>query len=177
MELRPILILKVPILPDLRDCKECHNSFIPRPQKYRFQVFCGYCGGSAGRSSRLRQRRRAHRLPLSLRKCPACFRLFQPKRPDHATCSARCRYYRTKVKYIYKLSDVGYEELVNRSAGLCEICGDPKPLRLLHIDHNHDTGTVRGLLCVPCNHDLGFFERLTTKKLTQIQDYLGRNNG
>jgi len=33
----------------------------------------------------------------------------------------------------------------------CAICGDVERGRRLHLDHDHDTGLVRGLLCPPCN--------------------------
>lgn len=36
----------------------------------------------------------------------------------------------------------------------CEVCGTAENLS---IDHDHDTGRVRGRLCRPCNSGLGFF--------------------
>ena len=46
--------------------------------------------------------------------------------------------------------------MLERQAGLCPICrrglGD-KP----HVDHDHETGEVRGLLCFTCNVGLGNF--------------------
>lgn len=36
----------------------------------------------------------------------------------------------------------------------CAICGDESPQ---HLDHDHDLGTVRALLCQRCNHGLGLF--------------------
>jgi len=38
----------------------------------------------------------------------------------------------------------------------CAICRR-RPRRLV-VDHSHDTGKIRGLLCVPCNANLGWFE-------------------
>jgi hypothetical protein len=44
--------------------------------------------------------------------------------------------------------------------GVCAICGappeDPRGYRM-HIDHCHDTGRVRGILCGGCNRGMGNF--------------------
>lgn len=59
-----------------------------------------------------------------------------------------------------------YDELLAAQNGACAICGRPewridkrtlKP-RALAVDHCHDTGRVRGLLCFSCNVAIGFFE-------------------
>ena len=39
--------------------------------------------------------------------------------------------------------------------GGCAVCGDPPGRTALHVDHSHDTGAVRGLLCFRCNSALG----------------------
>jgi hypothetical protein len=36
----------------------------------------------------------------------------------------------------------------------CAICGDAHPQ---HLDHDHDTGKIRQMLCQRCNHGLGLF--------------------
>lgn len=42
-----------------------------------------------------------------------------------------------------------------RSAGTCEVCGAGAGTRRLHVDHDHTTGELRGLLCNGCNLTLG----------------------
>lgn len=43
--------------------------------------------------------------------------------------------------------------------GFCDICGRTSPgRRSWHIDHDHVTGAVRGVLCSPCNQGLGMFK-------------------
>lgn len=66
-----------------------------------------------------------------------------------------------KLRWIHQLRSVygitleDYEKLVEEHQGLCAICGDLKGLGLF-IDHDHDTGKVRGLLCNRCNAGIGF---------------------
>ena len=42
--------------------------------------------------------------------------------------------------------------------GLCAICGKPGKDGKLHSDHDHNTDTPRGLLCINCNTSLGGFK-------------------
>ena len=50
-----------------------------------------------------------------------------------------------------------YEQLLTEQAGVCAICDGNRSNRALGVDHDHNTGTVRGLLCDRCNKGLGFF--------------------
>ena len=48
--------------------------------------------------------------------------------------------------------------MLTEQGGACGICGEAPTIRALHVDHDHETGQVRGLLCQPCNHGLGNFK-------------------
>ncbi len=49
-----------------------------------------------------------------------------------------------------------YERMLAEQGGGCCICRKPPPDNgSLHVDHEHATGEVRGLLCVSCNNALG----------------------
>jgi len=39
----------------------------------------------------------------------------------------------------------------------CQICGAPPGKRALAVDHDHQTGELRGILCTPCNQAIGHF--------------------
>lgn len=71
----------------------------------------------------------------------------------------------------YGLVDIMYDKLLKEQNGRCAMCKLARYRgrdRYLHIDHNHDTGKVRGLLCYVCNTTLGKYEKW--KK--EIQKYL-----
>jgi len=59
-------------------------------------------------------------------------------------------------KYGITIGD--YDAMLAAQRGGCAICGAPEPATgSLHVDHDHATGAVRGLLCVRCNNALGQF--------------------
>lgn len=60
------------------------------------------------------------------------------------------------AKYGMDLDD--WASLVVGQSGACGICRTPQPPLTLHIDHDHHTGRVRGLLCVSCNTGLGLLK-------------------
>ncbi len=54
-----------------------------------------------------------------------------------------------------------YDHILQNQNYGCAVCGEKttdSTGRLLSIDHNHDTGEVRGLLCHSCNVALGLFK-------------------
>ena len=62
------------------------------------------------------------------------------------------RHYHLKRRY-----GIGAERVRRAGAsagGVCAICGRPDPE---HVDHDHETGEVRGILCFNCNGGLGQF--------------------
>lgn len=47
-----------------------------------------------------------------------------------------------------------YERMLTAQGGGCAICGATPKTRRLDVDHDHKTGSVRGLLCHRCNRAL-----------------------
>jgi hypothetical protein len=52
------------------------------------------------------------------------------------------------------LTQDAFDSLVLAQGGCCAICGR-KAVGKFNIDHDHNTGEVRGLLCGPCNRGIG----------------------
>lgn len=60
----------------------------------------------------------------------------------------------------YGLTEAGYDDLVKEQGGQCAICKTTEPGGIKgfwSIDHDHETGKVRALLCARCNPALGLF--------------------
>jgi hypothetical protein len=64
--------------------------------------------------------------------------------------------HRYHLKKCYGLTEFQYDAMVIEQAGGCATCGEPYSIeKKLHVDHDHATGKVRGLLCTGCNKALG----------------------
>lgn len=63
------------------------------------------------------------------------------------------RPYLLGLRYGIRESDV--QEMLKAQEGLCPVCRTRPPE---HVDHDHETGRVRGILCFACNGALGQFE-------------------
>jgi hypothetical protein len=65
---------------------------------------------------------------------------------------------KTHLKTKYGITPEQYDEMLEAQGGGCAICGKPPGKTALHVDHCHETGRVRGLLCFSCNAGLGQFK-------------------
>lgn len=63
------------------------------------------------------------------------------------------------LKGKYGLTRADYAALLASQDGRCAICSNPlaDEERVPHVDHDHSSGRVRGLLCFLCNTALGKF--------------------
>lgn len=55
---------------------------------------------------------------------------------------------------VYGLTSQQYDDLLMLQDGRCAICLTRPRKRRLAVDHDHDSGEIRGLLCTRCNHGL-----------------------
>jgi hypothetical protein len=74
------------------------------------------------------------------------------------------------LKRTFGLAPEDLAALIEAQAGTCAICDGPPQ----HIDHDHATGKVRGVLCGPCNMGLGQFQD-DPARLRTAATYLDRH--
>jgi hypothetical protein len=73
---------------------------------------------------------------------------------------ARDATYWSSIWKRYRLTKSDYMELFAAQHGGCAICG--REQQRLHVDHDHDTGKIRGLLCGSCNRGIGLLRHNPT---------------
>lgn len=109
----------------------------------------------------------ATRYALNSEKCRETTKKWREKNPERYRETTRKwreknseRYRATQrnrhLKSNYGIAIEQYAVLFKRQKGVCQICGRAnQDGRRLAIDHCHDTGKIRGLLCNLCNTALG----------------------
>jgi hypothetical protein len=131
-----------------KDCAECGFSFLP----------------STGSAKYCSEHRRGN---------------WERNNPDKARETGRRNARRWRHKRDYGDPDI-YDRLVEQFGEKCAICRRTPAEsgnRLFHlaIDHDHESGEIRGLLCQRCNTGLGYFED-DAKRLRSAANYVTRQN-
>lgn len=77
-------------------------------------------------------------------------------RREHAGPAIRRR---CRLKTVFGISVEEFDAIIEQQGGGCAICGASKNTdgRQLHVDHCHNEGFIRGVLCADCNLGLGKF--------------------
>lgn len=95
--------------------------------------------------------------------CKDCHREYQRKRrkdlPD---------YHRSRYLKKYGLTLEEYKQMLTNQNGLCAMCFS-RQTRALSVDHNHESGKVRALLCGSCNALLGLARESNTILIAAIE--------
>jgi len=116
---------------------------------------CKVCDGTRGKEAyeRNAEARREHA------------RDYRKENPgsDKRTASDRTHEWRKQSLKAYGMTVAEYDEMLVKQGGKCAVCVRPErkqrgdQILRLSVDHDHDTGEVRGLLCSTCNTGLGQF--------------------
>ncbi|MFG3048454.1 endonuclease VII domain-containing protein [Streptomyces sp. NPDC048202] len=157
-------------------CGKCERELAPaafardRNRGDGLQPYCRECVAKYSASHYRRRReamgkpvRESVDVPSGHKLCRACGEV-KPHSEWHRNASAsdglstRCRACRAAygrqdhLKRNYGLSESERDALIASQGGVCCICLSAPPA---HVDHCHETGRVRGVLCFSCNAALG----------------------
>ena len=87
-----------------------------------------------------------------------------------------------RLKKDFNLTPDEYDNMLQKQSGLCAICYQPETsknkrgnIKKLAVDHNHETGRLRDLLCARCNQAIGLLDE-NTDRLRAAAVYLERHN-
>ena len=118
-------------------------------------------------------------------KAMARVKRWQQANPDRVSATQRARRARPEIKRAdrarhlrnkYGVTIEQYDDLLASQGGGCAICGrEPRPDISLHLDHDHESGQLRGILCFRCNNALGDFDddmSLLRAAVRYIESYL-----
>lgn len=120
--------------------------------------------------------------------CKSCDKSFVTKQGAQIYCDNCGAVYRDRHNILkHGLSKEQFVFLADRSSGECELCGHvpgPRATKSLAIDHDHNTGLIRGLLCGNCNLMMGWIDNpkwlekaLSYQKAEHIEPkFIGRNH-
>lgn len=135
-------------------------------------------------------------VPQGHKRCPACsgvkptgdFPRNRSTRDGRGSYCKPCHNAKTKATYTrlygssrhyhllrrYGVGSAEVEALISAQAGLCAICREG---RAEHVDHEHLTGRVRGVLCFNCNGGLGQFRdrpEVLKRAITYLEEHAWR---
>ncbi|GAA4977252.1 endonuclease VII domain-containing protein [Yinghuangia aomiensis] len=162
-------------LPSLKKCSRC-KEFLTRAAfaankslRDGLQSYCRECSAqyyAERRTAKGFAVRPKVAVPPGHKRCPRCTAI-KPHSEWHlhrrsadgfaAHCKA-CRAVDGRAGHLqrkYGLTEERYQEMLEAQVGRCAIC---LVARAEHVDHDHETGRVRALLCFNCNAALGQFK-------------------
>ncbi|MFI1202125.1 endonuclease VII domain-containing protein [Streptomyces sp. NPDC020883] len=133
------------------------------------QAYCRECSAEYYRQRQIAKGRTVREkapVPRGYKRCPQCREVKSHDQWERNKSSSdgwasycrSCRAERNRESYFrrkYGLTPAELEALIAKQQGLCCIClAAPAE----HVDHCHQTGRVRGVLCFGCNAALGQFK-------------------
>jgi hypothetical protein len=160
-------------------CKTAWNAKPGRPPKGRAEYvpptekFCNGCEQTLPASSFSVRHERAKGKALRAR-CKQCVGKAHDEWRAKNPGASRVRNLKSK----YGISEAEYMKMLDEQGGGCALCGSKESKWAtspwLHVDHNHDTGEVRGLLCHLCNIVVGGIEKTPDMDIDKLLKWCDR---
>ena len=101
--------------------------------------------------------------------------------PRCKSCAVISRNDDNIFQHKYGISLQQYNNMFEEQGQVCALCGNPEStvhhtgkIRRLAVDHDHSSGRVRALLCVPCNLKVGSVE-VNKELYLKIFNYLDQH--
>jgi hypothetical protein len=125
------------------------------------------------KAERAKKYREKHREDSSFRRRRARYsEEYRRRYPERFTPETRRR---ERLRTKWGMTPEQYAALLQRQNGGCALCFRPPKNRPLHVDHDHKTGMIRGLLCHRCNRGLGYI--FSPDVLARAVDYVQQVTG
>lgn len=108
--------------------------------------------------------------------CSSCAKLYDKETKEKRALTTR----KSQLRRNYGLSLEDYNRILLNQDNKCFICGrTPKQIKkkkMLAVDHDHETGEIRGLLCFNCNRNLVPFFEFEISRAERLLTYLTRKS-
>lgn len=175
-------------------CKACDAArhaaqYVPKPRQKRRPAFAGNESKACRRCSEtkpliefsLSRRETETQNAVYRSDCKACCAT-QARQWFHGNKErAKENRHRWNLGATYGITPEQYQEMLTAQGGVCAVCGLDEPNEhgrtgtkfRLSVDHCHETGRVRGLLCQKCNRAIGLLND-NVDLLRKAIDYLER---
>ena len=130
-----------------RRCMRCEHKTYAENWASKTHIICNKCGVEKSIAEYYKGHKR----------CKECYSEdYKNKKPSYS----EKKDYMLKYTYGENFGLKEYKSILQEQNGVCATCKNPntngrKDTNNLYVDHNHETGKVRGLLCSNCNRALG----------------------
>lgn len=132
--------------------------------------------GRKGTREPIEVRREKNRLGAARHRlaCPERVRELRRASYQRRKTFLRTRQRKERLHKLYGLTPEDVASMIAAQNNRCAICGDiMRGPRNQHIDHDHRTGKIRGVLCCKCNTSLGYLEHPNWREwLVKAEAYL-----
>jgi uncharacterized membrane protein YvbJ len=136
----------------MRECKKCGK--LKENEEFAKHHWCRKCAKEYNRNRKVTKRAQLNK-----------------NKNEWAKKNPKLRH-KGQSKSKYSITGEQYDAIYS---DLCAVCGKPETdkrngkIRMLSIDHNHDTGKIRGMLCGKCNKALGLLDENIDILLSMIK--------
>lgn len=107
--------------------------------------------------------------------CKPCKKLWRTQHRKDNPEKYKMQDFKNDLKRHYGITVEVYNQMFDKQNGRCACCSRSSEefRKGLHVDHDHATGQVRGLLCTQCNPGIGYFEE-SVERLEMAIKYLNK---